>query len=44
MRKKLSSVTFWLLIFFAIILVEAYSSFAQVSDITRTWPITVVKQ
>jgi hypothetical protein len=37
MKKKVSSISFWLLIFFAIILVEAYSSFAQSSDLIGTW-------
>ena len=37
MKKKLSSITFWLFVFFTIIVVEAYSSFAQPSDLVGTW-------
>jgi hypothetical protein len=37
MKKKLSSVSFWLLIFFAIIVVEAYQSFAQNSEVVGSW-------
>ena len=37
MRKKVSSVTLWLLIFFSIVVVEAYSTFAQDADITGSW-------
>lgn len=35
--KKISSISFWLFIFFAIIVVEAYSSFGQSSDLTGYW-------
>jgi hypothetical protein len=37
MKKKLSSVTFWLIVFFSLIAVEAYSTFAQSSEITGYW-------
>ena len=35
--KKISSTTFWLAIFGILIAVQAYSTFAQSSDITGSW-------
>lgn len=37
LKKILHSVSFWLLIFFSLIIVEAVSTFAQDTDITGTW-------
>src|SRR3982751_2492516 len=37
MKKKLSSISFWLIIFFAIVCVQAHSSFAQSSSILGSW-------
>jgi hypothetical protein len=37
MKKKLSSVSFWMLLFFALIAVEGYSAFGQSSDIAGYW-------
>jgi hypothetical protein len=37
MKKKLSSLSFWLVVFFSLILVQAYSTFAQSSQITGYW-------
>ena len=36
MKKKLSSVSFWLIVFFSIVAVEAYSAFAQ-SEVVGSW-------
>lgn len=35
--KKISSTTFWLFIFFAIIAVQTYSTFGQASEIEGYW-------
>lgn len=35
--RKLSSTTIWLFVFFAIIAVQAYSTFGQTSEITGYW-------
>lgn len=37
MKKKLSSITFWLIIFFSLIVIEAYSAFAQTPEIAGYW-------
>ena len=37
MKKKLSSVTFWLFVFFSLIAVQAYSTFAQDVEIRGYW-------
>jgi hypothetical protein len=37
MLRKLSSTTLWLLIFGVLVAVQAYSTFAQASEITGTW-------
>src|SRR5438128_2324124 len=37
MRKKLSSVSFWVFIFVAIIVIQAYSTFAQNREIVGSW-------
>ena len=36
MKKKLSSVSFWLIIFFSLIAAQAFSTFAQESVITSS--------
>ncbi len=36
MKKKLSSVSFWLIVFFSLVAVEAYSAFAQ-SPVVGSW-------
>ncbi len=37
MRKKLSSITFWLLIVLVLVIVQAYSALAQSSEVTGYW-------
>lgn len=37
MKKKLSSVSFWLIVFAAIVAVQAYSAFSQTANITGYW-------
>jgi hypothetical protein len=37
MKKALSSITFWLVVFVAIIVVEGISAFAQEADIAGKW-------
>jgi len=36
-KKKFSYISFWLLIFFSLIVVEAYSAFAQEAEIVGSW-------
>lgn len=37
LKKKLYSVTFWLLLFISLVVVETISTFAQDADITGSW-------
>lgn len=36
-RRRLSSISFWLFIFIAVIVIEGYSAFAQASEVTGSW-------